>query len=79
LKLWEFEKWWAAAVSGDPSLPPKYSYAEALERVPSQPISTIARGKPLNVTSITRDRDYEITWNTYEENENSETASSRYA
>lgn len=79
LELWEYEKWWSIAATGSATAIPKYSYAEALERVPTKPNATVVMKKALNVTSVTRDHDYEITWNTYGENESSQIATSRYA
>jgi hypothetical protein len=58
---------------------PKYSYAEALAKVSSEPNATVVFKKPLNVTSVTRDKDFQIQWNTYEENESSQATHAKFA
>ena len=80
LELWEGEKYWTEMATGSPDVPAKYSYGETLKLLSSSPPNaTIARGKALNVTSKTRDHDYQMAWNTVGENEGGQIATSRYA
>jgi hypothetical protein len=80
LELWEGEKFWTEMATGSASVPAKYSYGDALKQLSSSPPNaTIAMGKALNVTSKTKDHDYQVVWNTVGENEGGETATSRYA
>jgi hypothetical protein len=77
LSLWQGEQWWATAATGDPDVPPQYSFADALPQ--SEPNATVTKNSPLNVVSKVQDADYQHAWNTYAESDRVEIAGSTYA
>lgn len=55
--LWELEQFWAApATTGDPTVPAKWSYQEALRNVNNTPSVAWAMGNTLNTTMLVNDR-----------------------
>ncbi|TID13493.1 ferric reductase-like protein transmembrane component 4 [Venturia nashicola] len=81
LQLWQGEKFWKEFATGSPTVAPKYSYGETLERLSiTRPNATLAMGKPLDIPSKIGDHDYRLTWTTVVgQAEGSQIATSRYA
>lgn len=79
LEIWEGEKFWAEMATGSPIVAAKWTYGETLQRISFPPNATMEMKKALKVTSKTRDRDFQATWNTYADNERGQTETSRYA
>jgi hypothetical protein len=52
MQVWEKEKYWAQSATGSPAVPAKWTYSEALQKVPTRPNITYVRGTPLNQTSL---------------------------
>ncbi|RYP64310.1 hypothetical protein DL771_008812 [Monosporascus sp. 5C6A] len=56
---WKIEKYWAEQATGDPAIPAKWTYGEALAQVTRPPSRVWESGEVLNYTALLSTSDYE--------------------
>ncbi|PNS18890.1 hypothetical protein CAC42_5429 [Sphaceloma murrayae] len=58
VEAWKLEKYWADKATSDQSIPPKWTFAEALMEIPRPPTQTLNASEPLDFTGLVPDDDY---------------------
>lgn len=59
LPAWKIEQYWADQATGDPSIPPRWTYGATLANITQAPEKTWENGEVLNYTALLSSSDYE--------------------